>query len=95
MLCKTISEVNAAFPSFWKAALERLKEIEHELDLRNCSFLLYALANAGMLSELQFLRLTRRSILSNFDELNWKDLPMILSVAEKLNFQPHLNSKEY
>jgi len=65
------------------------------LDLRNCAFILYAFAQAGVLTEIQFLPLVNRTILNNFDSLNWKDLPMILSVAEKLKFEHLKDSKEY
>ena len=50
---------------------------------------------AGLLDELSYLKLARRSIIRNFNDLNWKDLPMILSVADKLNFDQHITSKEY
>ena len=50
---------------------------------------------AGLLDELSFLKLSRKSIIRNFDDLNWKDLPMILSVADKLNLKQYTTRKEY
>jgi hypothetical protein len=95
VICKTLSELKQPIPGFWKAADDRFKKIEHEFDLRNFSFIVYAFVNSGLLDELSFLRLTRKSIIRNFEDINWKDLPMILSVAEKLDFSQHLSSKEY
>lgn len=54
--------------------------------MRNFSFIVFGFVNSGLLDESQFLKLTRKAILRNSGDLNWKDLPMILSVSEKLDF---------
>ena len=49
--------------------------------------MVYGFVNSGLMDEAAFMRLARKSILRNSDELNWKDLPMILTVAGKLKLQ--------
>jgi hypothetical protein len=49
--------------------------------------MVYGFVNSGLMDEIAFMRLARKSILRNSHELNWKDLPMILTVAGKLKLQ--------
>jgi hypothetical protein len=95
VMCKTLSDLKQPIPSFWQAANDRFLQLEHEFDLRNFSFIVFGFVNSGLLDESQFLKLTRKAILRNSEDLNWKDLPMILSVSEKLDFSTKVETQEY
>ena len=42
VICKTLSEFKKPIQDFWTAANDRFKEIEHDIDLWNFSFIVYA-----------------------------------------------------
>ena len=41
------------------------------------------------------MKLTRNNLLRNLDDWNWKDIPMILSVANKIDLTQSTSTEEY
>ena len=70
-------------------------QLEHELDLRNFSFLVYGFVHSKVLSAEAFVVATRKALLRNHDRVTWEDLSMILVVAEKLDYGDITESDNY